>query len=88
VVLAFSGLWHYELKKMYRSNTFAMHSPAHVTLFPHNKSLPKKYLLPSISGEIMSEARDRKMKRKRKLDELKAIKVMRACRFRRFDEIR
>jgi len=36
----------------------------------------------------MSEARDRKMKRKRRLDEEKAIKVMRACKFRRFDEIR
>jgi hypothetical protein len=36
----------------------------------------------------MSEARDRKMKRKRKLDELKAIKVMRACKYRRFDELK
>lgn len=27
----------------------------------------------------MSEARDRKMKRKRKLDELKAEKILRAC---------
>ena len=36
----------------------------------------------------MSEARDRKMKRKRKLEELKAVKVMRACKFRRYDEIR
>jgi hypothetical protein len=39
-------------------------------------------------SETMSEARDRKMKRKRKLDEMKAIKVMRACRFRRYDENR
>lgn len=37
---------------------------------------------------IMSEARDRKMKRKRRLDEEKANRVMRACRFRRFDENR
>ena len=36
----------------------------------------------------MSEARDRKMKRKRKLEEEKADRVMRACRFRRYDEIR
>jgi len=36
----------------------------------------------------MSEARDRKMKRKRRFEEEKAIKVMRACRFRRFDENR
>jgi hypothetical protein len=36
----------------------------------------------------MSEARDRKMKRKRRLDEEKAIKVMRACKFRRYDENR
>ena len=33
----------------------------------------------------MSEARDRKMKRKRKLDEEKAIRVMRAFKFRRYD---
>jgi len=32
---------------------------------------------------IMSEARDRKMKRQKKLDEMKAIKVLRACRSRR-----
>jgi hypothetical protein len=38
-------------------------------------------------SEIMSEARDRKMKRKRKLDEEKAEKVLRACRFRRYDEV-
>jgi len=36
----------------------------------------------------MSEARDKKMKRKRKLEEEKANRVMRACRFRRYDEIR
>jgi hypothetical protein len=36
----------------------------------------------------MSEARDKKMKRKRKLEELKAVKVMRACKFRRYDENR
>ena len=34
----------------------------------------------------MSEARDRKMKRKRRLEEEKAMRVMRACRFRRYDE--
>jgi hypothetical protein len=34
----------------------------------------------------MSEARDKKMKRKRRLDEEKAVRVMRACRFRRYDE--
>lgn len=34
----------------------------------------------------MSEARDKKMKRKRRLDEEKANRVMRACRFRRHDE--
>ena len=36
----------------------------------------------------MSEARDKKMKRKRKLEEEKANRVMRACRFRRYDEVR
>ena len=36
----------------------------------------------------MSEARDRKMKLKRKLEEEKANRVMRACRFRRYDEVR
>jgi hypothetical protein len=36
----------------------------------------------------MSEARDKKMKLKRRLDEEKAIRVMRACRFRRYDEIK
>lgn len=36
----------------------------------------------------MSEARDRKMKRQRKLDEMKAVKVMRACRSRRYIENR
>jgi hypothetical protein len=36
----------------------------------------------------MSEARDKKMKLKRRLDEEKSIKIMRACRFRRYDEIR
>ena len=30
-------------------------------------------------SEDMSEARDKKMKRKRRLEELKAVKVMRAC---------
>jgi hypothetical protein len=39
-------------------------------------------------SEIMSEARDKKMKLKRRLDEEKAIRVMRACRFRRYDENR
>jgi hypothetical protein len=39
-------------------------------------------------SEIMSEARDRKMKLKRRLDEEKAIRVMAACRFRRYDENR
>jgi hypothetical protein len=39
-------------------------------------------------SEVMSEARDKKMKLKRRLDEEKAIKVMRACRFRRYDETR
>ena len=39
-------------------------------------------------SEIMSEARDKKMKRKRKLEEDKANRIMRACRFRRYDEIR
>jgi hypothetical protein len=34
-------------------------------------------------SEIMSEARDIKMKRKRRLEELKAAKVMRACQSRR-----
>ena len=34
----------------------------------------------------MSEARDRKMKRKRKFDEMKAEKVLRACRSRRYIE--
>jgi hypothetical protein len=34
----------------------------------------------------MSEARDRKMKRERRFQEQKAQKVLRACRFRRFDE--
>ena len=33
----------------------------------------------------MSEARDIKMKRKRKLEAEKAVKVMRACKFRRYD---
>ena len=36
----------------------------------------------------MSEARDKKMKRKRKLEEEKANRVMRACKFRRYDENR
>jgi hypothetical protein len=36
----------------------------------------------------MSEARDKKMKLKRRLDEEMAIKITRACRFRRYDEIR
>ncbi len=36
----------------------------------------------------MSEARDRKMKRERRIQEQKAQRVMRACRFRRFDENR
>ena len=36
----------------------------------------------------MSEARDKKMKLKRRLDEEKANRVMRACKFRRYDEIR
>ena len=36
----------------------------------------------------MSKARDKKMKLKRRLDEEMAIKITRACRFRRYDEIR
>lgn len=36
----------------------------------------------------MSEARDKKMKLKRRREEEKALKVMRACRFRRYDENR
>jgi hypothetical protein len=36
----------------------------------------------------MSEARNKKMKLKRRLDEEKAIRVMRACRFRRYDEVK
>jgi hypothetical protein len=46
------------------------------------------HILGGKGSAIMSEARDRKMKRKRKLDEEKAEKVLRACRFRRHDEIR
>lgn len=45
-------------------------------------------ILEGEESAIMSEARDRKMKRKRRLDEEKATRVMRACRFRRFDENR
>ena len=36
----------------------------------------------------MSEARDKKMKLKRRLEEMKAIRVMRACKFRQYDEKR
>jgi hypothetical protein len=45
-------------------------------------------ILEGEGSAIMSEARDKKMKRKRKLEEEKAMRVMRACRFRRYDEIR
>lgn len=48
--------------------------------------MPSREKVDILEGEgnpIMSEARDRKMKRKRKLDELKAEKVLRACRSRR-----
>jgi hypothetical protein len=58
------------------------------TEISHNKSLPKRLLLPLNASWIMSEARDRKMKRERKFQEQKAQKVLRACRFRRFDENR
>jgi hypothetical protein len=34
----------------------------------------------------MSEARDRKMKRQRRWEEMKAVKVLRACRSRRYIE--
>jgi len=40
-----------------------------------------------VKDAAMSEARDKKMKRKRKLDELKAEKILRACRSRRFIEV-
>lgn len=46
-------------------------------------SREKVDILEGEGDSIMSEARDRKMKRKRKLDELKAEKVLRACRSRR-----
>jgi hypothetical protein len=38
-------------------------------------------------SEIMSEARDRKMKRERRFQEQKAEKVLRACRSRRGYEL-
>ncbi len=46
-------------------------------------SREKVDILGGKGNAVMSEARDRKMKRKRKLDELKAEKVLRACRSRR-----
>ena len=46
-------------------------------------SREKVDILVGNGNAFMSEARDRKMKRKRKLDELKAEKVLRACRSRR-----
>jgi hypothetical protein len=43
------------------------------------KAMTKKARLKTEESEIMSEARDRKTKRKRRLEELKAVKVMRGC---------
>ena len=52
-------------------------------LHPGASFREKVDILVGDGNAVMSEARDRKMKRKRKLDELKAEKVLRACRSRR-----
>ena len=51
------------------------------------KALTKKAKLKKKEVKIMSEARDRKMKRERKFEMQKAEKVLRACRSRRGYEL-
>jgi len=52
-----------------------------------NKSIPRKAKLKKRKWKIMSEARDRKMKRERRFEMQKAEKVLRACRSRRGYEL-
>ena len=54
----------------------------------HGGDDPMSFYFSASNKGYMSEARDKKMKLKRRLDEEKAIRVMRACRFRRYDEKR
>jgi len=54
----------------------------------HGGDDPMSLYFSASNKGYMSEARDKKMKLKRRLDEEKAIRVMRACRFRRYDEKR